>query len=194
MMYRLIPVSPTLALTDSDWETIPAWRREQALRFTHAFGQYACVKTWLLLMDMLAECTGLSHSQLSERKVAYNTCGKPFFADVPDWHFSISHCRTALAVAVDDQPVGIDVESLRQPKQALVQRTMNANEQAQIAAAQDPAAAFTALWTRKEALLKLQGTGIRDDLQNVLADTHNVRITTFQHTDYICSIAEMSDE
>ena len=45
---------------------------------------------------------------------------------------------------------------------------MSEAEKRQIAVADDPDAEFTLLWTKKEALLKLTGEGITDDLKTVL--------------------------
>ena len=91
------------------------------------------------------------------------------------WKFSISHCKNALAVGIADKDLylGIDIESVRTPQDGLVERTMNTDEQAMIAAADDPAVAFTRLWTQKEAVLKMHGTGIIDDLHNVLTKDSN---------------------
>lgn len=169
---------------------LPEWRREQALRFRHSFGQYACAKTWLLLLDLLARQTRCTLDELRTWPVAYNDYGKPFFPGHPDCCFSISHCRTALAVALDNRPVGVDVEHIRPAEDSLIARTMSSTEQAQIAADPAPERAFTALWTRKEAVLKLRGTGIIDDLHNVLTDTTGIHIDTHAHNTYIYSLAQ----
>ena len=46
---------------------------------------------------------------------------------------------------------------------------MNPQEAESIFASRFPDIAFTRLWTQKEAVLKLKGTGITDDLHHVLA-------------------------
>ena len=80
-------------------------RREQALRYRHIFGQYCCLRAWLMLRDLLEHDPG---------EWRYNEHGKPFLTgDDKDTFFSISHCRDAIAVAIADQPIGIDVESIR---------------------------------------------------------------------------------
>ena len=94
-------------------------RREQALRYKHTFGQYCCLKSWLMLKE-LSVFSG-QHSDF-----LYNEHGKPYLENGP--YFSISHCKEGIAVAVDDQPIGIDVESIRPAKEELVAQTMNEEE------------------------------------------------------------------
>ena len=102
--------------------------------------------------------------------VYYGPHGKPYLKKGP--YFSISHCKTAVAVAIDEEhELGIDIESIRHAEQALIERTMNKEEQTFIAYADNPDHAFTDLWTQKEAVLKARGTGIMDDLTNVLCGT-----------------------
>ena len=146
-------------------EIAPAFRREQALGYKHLFGQYACLRTWEMLYEMIGDEAFIPWQ--------YNEYGKPM---IPNGRqFSISHCKNALAVAIADKDfyLGIDIESIRSPREGLIERTMNADEQALIAAADDPAVAFIWLWTQKEAVLKMHGTGIIDDLHDVLTKDSN---------------------
>lgn len=123
-------------------------RRETALRYKHTFGQWASLRSWLMLREL----------GLPDEPWQYNEYGKPYIPNGP--HFSISHCKQGIAVAVDEQPVGIDIESYRDITPELITYTMSEAEQEQINAAQDPIKAFTELWTRKEAYVKFLGTGL----------------------------------
>lgn len=148
---------------------VPQQRVEQALRYRFVFGQYACLKSYA----MLAELTGMT-----DMTFGYGKYGKPFLIGYPDIHFSISHCRKAIAVAAGDVPVGVDVESLRRVDEALIEKTMNNSEQAMIHADSDPDMEFVRLWTRKEAVLKLRGTGITDNLHDVLLGPEHIETHT----------------
>ena len=167
---------------------ISAQRREQALRFKHERGQRTCVLAYLLLKKALREEFGIADNPLFE----YGEHGKPTIVGHPDIHFNLSHCREAVACVVSRRPVGIDVESVSRYKEALVNYTMNDHEQAQIAAAERPDAAFTRLWTMKEARMKLTGEGITNNLKTVLDDSCNWRFTTVERLEqnYIYTLCE----
>lgn len=154
-------------------------RREQALRYKHVLGQFSCLKSWMMLREM----SGLVGEW------SYNEHGKPYIPDGP--YFSISHCKEGIAVAIDDEPVGIDIESIRRADEDLIIRTMYAREQEEIRSAQDPARAFTRLWTQKEALVKAQGIGIVsfEQLRDVRIQNSEFRIQTVENEKYIYSIA-----
>lgn len=97
-----------------------------------------------------------------------NEHGKPSLMELPHIHFNISHCSSAIAVAVGTKPVGIDVESFRMPSDGLLRYTMNETEIDHIKQSAHPDQQFTLLWTKKEALYKYLGTGIRDGIPHLL--------------------------
>ena len=156
---------------------VSAQRREQALRYKHTFGRFCCLKSWLMLQELIG--------QMPEWR--YNEHGKPFLDGGP--HFSISHCKEGIAVAIDDEPIGIDIESIRHADKELIKRTMNEEERTLIAKA-NADAAFTRLWTQKEAVVKAQGTGITsfEQLQSIL-EQRTANVETFENEKYIYSIA-----
>ena len=167
-------------------------RREQALRYRHTFGQFCCLKSWLMLYDLLDErMKGLMDEW------EYNEHGKPSFTPsllhsfTP--YFSISHCKIGIAVAIDDQPIGIDIEAIRHADDDLIERVMNEEERSIIDNREskiDRDRTFTSLWTQKEAVVKAQGTGIQsfEQLQTILDNGHWT-LDTFEKEKYIYSIA-----
>ena len=110
-----------------------------------------------LAYDILCRLLGGEHPRLE-----HNDQGAPFLPDHPELSVSISHCRRAVAVAVSPEGrVGIDVECRRRISDSLVERVCTSDEVAAVRAAADPVMVFLQLWTRKEAVLKMRGTGIR---------------------------------
>ena len=107
----------------------------------------------------------------------------------PEIFFNLSHCKEAAVCAISDQPVGIDVESIREFKESLMRYTMNDDETEQITQSAQPDASFISLWTMKEATLKLLGTGISSDLKTVI-DPTKYKYTTINRQRYIYTISE----
>lgn len=166
-------------------------RREQALAYKHVFGQYCCLKSYELLQQLLASTPYTLHSTPS---FLYNEHGAPYLQDGPC--FSISHCKQGIAVAVSDLPIGIDIEGLRRVDEALVRKTMNLEEQSQIAMSQNPEVEFIRLWTRKEAYVKMLGTGIISDMHGILSDVSSVQWHEIADLDrgYICTICTKNEQ
>lgn len=163
---------------------VPEPRRGQAFRFRHTFGRFACLKSYLMLADLLRVGQGID-----EFSMATGNHGKPYLADHTDIHFSISHCHRAIAVAVSSNPVGIDVESFRHFDDSLLDRTMNSIEKKEILSSRSPEQMFVVYWTRKEAVFKLLGTGITDNLHGILSDKTMTDTTINQEKGYAVSVA-----
>ena len=159
-------------------------RREQALKFKYELGQRLCVLAYQLLKKGLCEEYGITENPIFE----YNEHGKPSIVGHPEIFFNMSHCKYAAACVISDKPIGIDVESIREYREGLVSYTMNDEEVHEIESAENPAAAFIRLWTMKEATMKLIGTGISNDMKNVISD--NFAYTTVEKDRYIYTVCE----
>ena len=159
-------------------------RRKQALKFRHEQGQRLCVLAYQLLKQCLWQEYGITENPVFD----YNEHGKPSIVGHPEIFFNLSHCKEAVVCVVSDRPVGVDVESFREPKESLVRYTMNEAEIREIESSDDPAATFIRLWTMKEATLKLIGTGISNDIKTVLDGTK--KYTTVKKRQYIYTICE----
>ena len=93
-------------------------------------------------------------------KLVFSPSGKPRFADGV-LRFNLSHTTSLICLAVSDAgDVGVDVQSLEAPSDALSRKVLTPGEQAALSAARDRALCFTRFWTQKEAFVKLTGEGI----------------------------------
>ena len=183
-----------IQIKDCSWDAVQAMlplvseqRREQALQYKHAFGQYACLKSYLLLQDLLREHYGIE----GDLVFSYNEHGKPMLKEVSNIHFSISHCKEAIAVAVADRPVGIDVETLRMPSEALAEKVMDKGEKLRFDISDTPEDFFTAIWTAKEAVMKCRGTGIvMEELPEILYKVRDEMIleATRPYPNIVCTL------
>ncbi|MFC3340217.1 4'-phosphopantetheinyl transferase family protein [Paracandidimonas soli] len=80
------------------------------------------------------------------------------------WHFNVSHSGNIALLAVADNPVGVDVETrMHGDPVAMARQFFCAQEQERVAGARDAGEAFLAIWTAKEAVVKMTGHGLRID-------------------------------
>ena len=78
--------------------------------------------------------------------IARGARGKPWFPDLPDLHFNLSHSHGAAVCALHHLPVGVDVEKVRSAPKRL--------------AAGLGDEAFFRLWTARGAAVKRAGLGV----------------------------------
>ena len=159
--------APRLAglLDDAERERWTAYRREvDRERFL-----VGCA----LAKTVVAACTGQRPEQVSFDRVC-RQCGRPHGKPAvrgggPE--LSVSHSGDLVAVAVATAPVGVDVEQLDGRARELgggdpaaLGRIVLAEEERAALAAIEPegrARAFLVAWTRKEAVTKARGDGLR---------------------------------
>ena len=113
----------------------------------------------------------------------------PTGGDGEGLHFSLSHCKEGVCCAISDRPVGIDIESAnRKISESVIRYAMDEGEQTLIGQSDDPGRTFLRLWTQKEAVLKRLGTGIRDDMRDILS-RQPYAIEMRENERYILSVA-----
>jgi phosphopantetheinyl transferase len=124
----------------------------------------------LSLFSHLAERMGFAHTDIAVEK---ESSGRPSVAAGDErWGASITHTRGMIACAVNRSgSIGIDLERTdRSEHPALRKRMLSAGD------SPDLIDRFSTiqLWTIKEAVLKLYGTGLRVPMKNVVLskDTH----------------------
>ena len=77
--------------------------------------------------------------------------GKPVFVHETDKHFSVSHSKTHVLVALSDAPVGADLETRREISEKSKRLIMNGQEYRDFD--------FFELWCLRESVYKLNGAG-----------------------------------
>ena len=169
-------------------QRLPDWRREQALRFKHTLGQAECAFSYLLLCELLQREYGIGE----QPHFVAGPHGKPSLKEYPHVHFNMSHCKAGIVVAVSDHPVGVDIEQVGRGNDALARYAFNEDEYARFVGSDAPAIEFARLWTQKEAVAKLTGRGIDDNLKLLLSSCKDVEIETWVNKEkgYAVSIAQ----
>lgn len=116
--------------------------------------------------------------------IQISSAGKPFFSNAEALHFSLSHCVGYVAIAFCSEPVGFDMEKRgRSVNFITLARRFFAVEEALAVenAGGDGLAVFLELWTAKEAILKLSGTGLSGGLERALVPTPSVGLLDGRH-------------
>ena len=132
----------------------------------------ASVAAWSLLAEGLRM---LGADVLPE--VRFDPNGKPSFANSP-LHFSLSHSGNLAAVLISEAPCGVDVEQLRPEVAArLKARCLSDAERARDCD-------FFELWTKKECIAKLDGSGMTAHPGNI--DTLDTRWNHRFFTTRVC--------
>jgi 4'-phosphopantetheinyl transferase len=148
-------------------ELLSATEEQRAGRYRFAADRDRFVLATALLRLAVAERTGTEAAAVRLDR-SCDRCGEPHGRpQLPGTalHTSISHSGDVVAVALTDTgPVGIDVEAMRdRDYEALVPRVCRPEERPHITSAAD----FYAYWTRKEAVLKATGDGLRRPMDTV---------------------------
>ena len=136
-------------------KALPAWRREKALQYKKLDDRKRSVLAFVLLQRALREEYGITEIP----EFVYNEFGKPSLPNLPI-HFSLSHCKDAVACAVSDHNIGIDVESIVLYNPDVARRVCTAAELEMLEQSANKDVDFIKLWTAKEAISKYEGMGL----------------------------------
>lgn len=153
----------------------PKWRKEKMLRYKHLKGQIQCGLGYVLLIHALRE-EGV-FKEMPE--FSYNEHDKPFLKNYPGWYFNISHSKTAVCCVLSRKEIGIDIEEVGEYKESLAAYICNDKELESLHDSENKADDFYKLWTRKEAVFKMIGSGITNDIKDIL-DTPYSNITSLK--------------
>ena len=172
---------------EESMKLISEQRRQTVMAISNEAVRRQSLGAYLLLQEGLRD-----EYHIAEAPVfAYHQGGKPYLADHPHLHFSMSHSRKAVACAIAQHPVGVDIETIRPYNPTLARHVLSSDELEEVEQAAHPALSFIRLWTMKESVLKLTGEGLRMPLPNVLTTYRDICFQTIinQPAGYVCTIA-----
>ena len=107
--------------------------------------------------------------------------GKPYFSELPDLHFSISHDRKGVCAAISDGPIGVDIQNIITATTPLADYVFSANEKSAFYSQQNKDEWFTKLWVMKESFGKKLGIGVFEITKQT--DFSNVKLDDIEYTD-----------
>ncbi len=107
--------------------------------------------------------------------IRFNTTkyGKPYIVSYPDFYFSISHSGDYVLCAIDDKPIGVDVEKVKCFDYEKVVKRFFSEKEAEYVLKQDVVSRiyrFYEIWTLKESYIKCIGKGLAMSLNSFSID------------------------
>ncbi|MCI1753966.1 MAG: 4'-phosphopantetheinyl transferase superfamily protein [Flavobacteriales bacterium] len=146
-------------------ELLDAEELQRADRFRFVHDRERFILGHGLLREILGRHLNADPTKLELQRGEF---GKPFLRGNPV-QFNLSDTKDGLLVALAQQPVGADIETLHRSTDhtSVAEHYFTPNEVAGMAAAKDGKRRFLELWTRKEAVLKACGVGLMDDLHSL---------------------------
>lgn len=158
-------------------------KRQKVVRFRFEDDKKRSVAGEMLAKKAIAEWCGMS----AEKVVfALAENGKPF-AENADAQFNISHSGNLVVCAVDDRPVGIDVEQIRHIDLKIAKRIYTdeelyylfgfspSDDDFYVLPDEGMLQRFFELWTAKEANLKYTGAGITENLKTLSVNPEKIQ-------------------
>lgn len=104
----------------------------------------------------------------------YSKYGKPYFREEKELYFNISHSKNYVVCAFSDKEVGIDIQIHKKGKGDIAQRFFSMEDRMLMEMLADGGRSreeiFFALWTVKEAFMKLTGEGLRQGLDTTVIE------------------------
>ena len=127
---------------------------------------------------------------VQDSDLVYGEYGKPELAN-GTVRFSLSHAGCYAALAVSEQPVGVDIEPIAKPQ--VLPRKMLTGEEMRWLEEHPSAEDFCLLWTRLESALKAEGCGLALEHRgfSLLVDRSPWYWDTQIHDDHMLTCAGM---
>lgn len=172
------------------WDTLSAYLG--CVPEPHRLETYAFERDKIhsLLAQLLLQYEAMRRFGSVNVHVERTPLGKPYWPQFPDVQFSLSHTDGCVAVAVGTGAVGVDVEKIASADLRIADRFFTAREAQWIRENALRRAAFYEIWTKKEAFLKMRGTGLTASLRafDVLGGDLAAQIETWTLSEHVLSV------
>ena len=99
--------------------------------------------------------------ETKDLKYRFGEMGKPYFEDKNLPFFNISHAGGVVILAVSDREVGADIQNMRSRREVSMAERFFSEEESRAVSEDETREVFYKLWSRKEALGKCTGEGVR---------------------------------
>lgn len=173
-------------ISDSDfvilYKSLCNERKEKADRIKDVKAKKLSICAGALMQYSLSKVTGVPSAMLRYKT---DENGKPYVENIKV-HFNLAHSYNLVLCAVSDNPIGIDTERIRQVNTDIAKKYFTKREMEYVLENKiQEVNRFFEVWTKKEAYVKMLGTGISDFLT---FDSLSKKISTKRYGGYIISV------
>lgn len=171
-------------------------RQAACMRYRFQADRNRCLYSALLLRLLLCNLFQIEWHSLLFEKSRY---GKPYLLFHNDIQFNISHTAGAILCATSKYAIGADTEVFGQIHPELIQYCFHPEEKNYLFSSHEcqQIHKFYEIWTRKEAFLKCQGTGLAENLSEQNTLHHNLQphfhLWKTAHAQYTCFTEQITD-
>ena len=163
------------------------------LLIQHAMREYntgSCRKTGegpvtvISLKELLSE-----KGEVVDYAYRYGEMGKPYFVDERLPFFNLSHAGGLVILAVSDREVGADIQNMRSQREKNMAERFFSGEESRAVSDDETRELFYKLWSRKEALGKCTGEGVRPYFSRSMLEldsSDNSKYTWIEERVYDC--------
>lgn len=116
---------------------------------------------------LLGECLAKIGVDYFSEKISYGEYGKPYFENLPNIHYNVSHADGITACYAGGFEAGIDAEPVKRYRPNVVKRVFSEAEKEMLERSEEKDLLFCRLWTLKESYVKAIGIGVSYPMKNV---------------------------
>ncbi len=149
----------------------------------------------ILIRTIITEDLGIRNDNISFEKNPY---GKPYLKNYPNFNFNISHSGDFVVCAIDNNPIGVDIEEVKYIEYEDIAKNFFTTNEFDYITKNDSYSSlsrFYEIWTLKESFIKCCGQGLSMPLKSFSIDIDeykNIRVFTYgKHKDYIFKIFDI---
>ena len=156
-------------------------KKHKIERFVYKKDKIRALIGELLIKTIITEKLGVISKNIIFNK---NEFGKPYLKDYQNFNFNISHSGDFVVCAIDDKPIGIDIEQVKYMEyKDIAERFFSESEFEYIIKADlgDQIKKFYEIWTLKESYIKCCGQGLSIPLKSFSINMdgyENIKVVT----------------
>lgn len=143
----------------------------------------------ILIRTMIFEKLSIRNEHIAFEKNEY---GKPYLKEHPKFNFNISHSGDFVVCAIDNKPIGIDIEKIKHIEYKEIAESFFSSSEFEYIGKADSEIElnkFYEIWTLKESYIKCCGQGLSIPLKSFSIDKdkyENIKvIIDNQHKEYV---------